>query len=148
MDYLYKRCVEPLHTDYKNPFDIQPIREKYINTPHEFDPLRETINSSVERVLNFLNKDHPIQLLIDGSTLNVSLNYQIIQKKKITLSLDLKTPIYPIVYEKKPTVIRNLDVNDISSVFIGMFEDDVRHGTENITVPFRINTPHIFCRLK
>lgn len=145
--YMHKNYVEPLHTDYKNPFNYQPVKEKYIESTNEFDPLRVLLNSTVEKILNFLNSSHPIQVLVDGASLNTSLNYQYIKKKKAKLSFALNSGIIPIVYDKKQVIIKNQDNNDISSMFFGMFVDEIRYGSDSIKVPFRINPPYISFRL-
>jgi len=54
----------------------------------------------------------------------------------------------PIVADRKPhIVVKNQNDSIISSVFVGMFEDDVRHGTGTIKVPFRITPPYIYFKL-
>ncbi|GAH57970.1 unnamed protein product, partial [marine sediment metagenome] len=55
--------------------------------------------------------------------------------------------IMHFVYDKRQVAIENRDNTDISSVFIGMFDDnDVRHETAFISVPFKINPPYISFR--
>lgn len=146
--YVHKTYVEPLHTDYKNLFDFEPVREKYINSPNEFDPLRAVLNSAVEKILNYLNGSHPTQILSDDLSLDYILDYHLINKKKVDLTFGRDMGIYSIVYDRKPRVIiKSQDNANISSTFIGMFDDDIRDNVGTIKVPFRINPPYIFLSL-
>jgi len=141
-NYMHKEYIEPLHTDYKNPFDFSPVREKYIMEDHELNPFRSQLSDSEERILEFLSKSHPIKLSSDGLSFNDSLNYQTIKDKIFSFKLDLKVNIY--TWEKRQVIIRNQDTTDISSIFIGMFNlGEVRNGVDHIIAPFKINPPYI-----
>ena len=50
-------------------------------------------------------------------------------------------------YDKRQVIIKNQDITNISSIFIGMFDmSDVRYEGTSITVPFKINPPYISFR--
>ena len=143
---MHRIYIEPLHTDFKNPYDYQPVREEYINKPNTFDPLRDLLNSTLEKVVNYLRHTYPTQILVDGLSFDYDLDYQILNKKKVQL-FRLDSGLVPIVYGRKPhIIIKNQSDPNISSIFIGMFEDDVRYSGGTINVPFRINPPYISFR--
>ncbi len=143
--YMHKEYIEPLHTDYKNPFDYSPIREKYIMERHGLNPCRTHLNASEDHILTFLNKSHPIKLLSNGLSFNDSLNYRIIKHKIISFELNSKINIY--TWDKRQVIIRNQDITDISSIFLGMFNlSEVRHSGDLIIAPFKINPPYISFR--
>jgi len=143
--YMHKEYIEPLHPDYKNPFDYGPVREEYINKRHKLSPSRTDLNTSEDRILTFLNKSHPIKFLSDSLISNDSLNYSIIKDKIFSFELDSNINIYS--WDKIQVTIRNKDITDISSTFLGMFNiSEVRHGGDLIIVPFKINPPYISFR--
>ena len=145
--YMHKQYIEPLQTDYKDPFDYQPVKEKYIIERHKLDPLRILLNATENRILTFLNESHPIQLISDGLSLNDSQNYQIIKDKNIMMSFESNSGIYILVYDKRQLIIKNQDTTDISSIFAGMFdESDVRYEGDLIIVSFKTNPPYISFR--
>ncbi len=146
-DYVHQSYVEPLHPEYKNPFDYQPVREEYLTKSNEFDPLRDLLNSTLEKIITFLKHTHPTQILVNGQSFDYNLDYQILNRKKV-LFAGLSPRLDPIVADRKPhIVVKNQNDSIISSVFVGMFEDDVRHGMGTITVPFRITPPYIYFKL-
>ena len=143
--YMHKEYIEPLHTDYKNPFDYSPVREKYRMERHELSPCRTVLNASEDYILTFLNNSHPIKLLSDGLSFNDSLNYRIIKDKIVSFELDSRINVY--TWDKRQVIIRNRDITDISSIFLGMFNlSEVMYSGNIIIVPFKINPPYISFR--
>lgn len=140
--YMHKEYIEPLHTNYINPFDYSPVREKYIMQKHGMNLCRTHLKDSEHRILTFLNKSHPIKLLSDGLSFNDSLKYWIIKDKIFSFELDSKINIY--TWDKRQVIIKNQDITDISSIFLGMFNlSEVKHSVDLIIAPFKINPPYI-----
>ena len=140
--YIYKNYIEPLITDFKIQFqDLEIAKKNYIDKKHKFDPLRSQLNSYADKVLAFLEETHLV--LFNGINYDHSVNYQIIKDRNIKLTFALGSGIHGIIYNKKQVMIKNQDITDISTAFIGMFDDeDIRYGT-NLIVPFLINPPYI-----
>jgi len=143
--YIHKYYIEPYKKDFKDQFeDIKIATEICINKKHEFDPLRSQLNTFVNKVLEFLSNNHPAQLITDGIEYNHSMNYQDIKGRTIQLTLGLSSGIYSVIYNKKQVIIQNQDIEQITTKFIGMFDDEnVRHYGMSLFVPFFINPPYI-----
>ena len=146
--YVRKNYIEPLHTNYKNPFDYQPVIEKYMNWPNEFDSLRVVLASTMDKIIDYLNNSHPTQIVVKDQDLDYRLDYRVINKKKVMLTLRQDSGVIPIIYERIPRVVmKGQDNTGISSKFIGMFEDEIRYGADIVKVPFQFNPPYIFFSL-
>lgn len=105
--------------------------------------MRNELNSSLDKILIFLKENHPVQLLFDGVSFNHSLNYQNIKDQSFDFTFSYDSGTLNQIYSKKQVIIKNLDISDICSEFVGMFDDnDIRYGM-TYTVPFLINPPYI-----
>ncbi len=143
--YIHKHYIEPVITDYRRQFeDFEIVKENYIDKTHECDPLKSQLNSFLDQVLVFLRDNHPVELVIDGEIFNHSMSYQDIKNRTIVLTFESSTGLYGTIFNKKLVKIKNLDIDNISSLFVGMFnDDDVRDGPGFFLVPFLINPPYI-----
>jgi len=124
--------------------DLQELaRENYIDKKHELYPLRAQLNSFVNEVLAFLKDNHPVQLVIDGIKHNHSMNYQDIKDRTIQLIFEHSSGILGAIYNKKRVMIKNQDITNITTVIVGMFDDENIGNGMSFVVPFFINPPYI-----
>ena len=144
-NYIHTHYIIPKKKDFKIQFnDLEIARENYIDNKHKLDPLRTQLNSYLNKIFEFLNDTHPVELVVDGTSIDHSMNYKDIDDHNILLTLSQSSGIYGIIYNKKRVVIKNRDNANIITKFVGMFnEDDIRYGHSILVVPFLINPPYI-----
>lgn len=142
--YILENHIMPLKKDFKDQFDdVKIVKENYINNKSEFDLLRIQLNSSIDKVLAFLNDTHSIQFLVEEKIFNHSLNYQEIKERILKFTFEFPSGMLGEIYDKKRIMIKNHDNTNIISRFVGMFDDDaIRYGV-SFTAPFLINPPYI-----
>ena len=149
LSYIYKNHILPFKEDFKKHFDdLEIARKNYIDTMNELDLLRDQLNSSLDKILIFLNENHPVQLFFDEISYNYSLNYQNIKDRELNFTFSYDSGTLNQIYNKKQVIIKNLDITNICTEFAGMFDDDnIRYGTTYVA-PFLINPPYIYFEFK
>ncbi len=147
--YIHKNHILPLKEDFKKHFnDSEIARKNYLDITHQLDPLRNQLNSSLDKVLIFLEEIHPVQLIFDKNSYNHSLNYQNIKDQTLNFTFSYDSGILNDIYSKNQVIIKNQDITDIYTEFGGMFDDDsIRYG-RGYVVPFLINPPYISFEFK
>lgn len=142
--YIHKYYIKPQQNDFRIQFeDLKIARKNYIDKKHKLDPLRSQLNSFVNEVLAFLKDNHPVWLLFDGIKYDHSMNYQDIKDRIIQLIFEHSSGILGAIYNKKRVMIKNQDITNITTVIVGMFDDEnIGNGT-SFVVPFLINPPYI-----
>jgi len=113
--------------------------------------LRSELKSSINKVLKFLKDNHPIHIVIEGRKYDHLMNYQDIKDRNLRFKFTYSLGIYGDICNKKPGVlIKNQDIANISTVFVGMFDDDnIRESVDmSFVVPFLINPSYISFEFK
>ncbi len=144
LNYIHTHYIIPTKKKFKKQFnDLEIARENYLDNKHKLDQLRSQLNSFVFKIIEFLNSIHPVELVIDETHYDLSMNYKDINDQTILLTFNYDSGIYGAIYDKKRVTIKNRDVISIITKIVGMFDDDdVRNGI-SILVPFLINPPYI-----
>ncbi len=147
--YIHKNHILPLKEDFKIHFnDSEIARKNYLDITHQLDPLRNQLNSSLDKVLIFLEEIHPVQLIFDKNKYHHSLDYQNIKDQTLNFTFNYDSGILNEIYSKNQVIIKNQDITDIYTEFGGMFDDDsIRYG-RGYVVPFLINPPYISFEFK
>lgn len=147
--YIHKKHILPLKEDFKIHFnDFEIARKNYLDITHQLDPLRYQLNSSLDKVLIFLEETHPVQLIFDENSYNYSLNYQNIKDRTLNFTFGYDSVSLNEIYSKKQVIIKNQDVSVINSEFLGMFDDNEIIYGDNFVIPFLLKPPYISFEFK